>query len=31
VQVILDGQSLDEAIVRGVEAGKTYKLDVQIP
>lgn len=31
VQVVLDGQSLDGAIVKGVEAGKTYKLDVQIP
>ncbi|KAF3007862.1 hypothetical protein E8E13_010846 [Curvularia kusanoi] len=31
VQILLDEQKLDGTIVKGIQAGRTYKLDVQIP
>jgi cellobionic acid phosphorylase len=31
VKVALDGKEVDGVVVKNVEAGKTYRLDVQIP
>ncbi|KAJ4341929.1 hypothetical protein N0V95_007085 [Ascochyta clinopodiicola] len=31
VRVVLDGKELDGVVVKDVESGKTYKIDVQIP
>ncbi|KAJ4994208.1 hypothetical protein SVAN01_00037 [Stagonosporopsis vannaccii] len=31
VKVILDGQNLEGVVIKGIQAGKTYRLDVEIP